>query len=425
ARRFTSLLVAGALASAGAFSLVSNRSSFVLRQPVCSRTAGCASRTVPTASLNVGQHKVARGERTQLDAATGFTFPSLDSLLGTPKKMATKKLCVVTGASSGLGKATVKALADNDDYFVVCAVRDPEKMKRVAEELELRPTSYKIMELDLANLQSVRSFAKALKAFASNRSIDSLICNAAVYQPAKDVPNWTDDGFEMQLGVNHLGHFLLVSLLMDTIKKAKDPRVVIVGSITGNSNSIGGGLVLPRADLGQLQGLEKGGVKPVSMVDGKPFNGAKAYKDSKVLNMMTVNELHKRYHESTGITFSSMYPGCIAETALFREKRQWFRTIFPLFMKYVTGGYVGEKEAGERLAMCVTEDRTRKSGVYWSWNGDAKQVGVLKDGIVVGAGGSGGDIFENEQSEMVKDAKRAEKMFELSSQVTGAVWPKA
>jgi protochlorophyllide reductase len=52
--------------------------------------------------------------------------------------------------------------------------------------------------------------------------------------PAKSVPDWTEDGFEMQLGVNHMGHFLLVSLLLDDLKKAKDPRVVIVGSITGN-----------------------------------------------------------------------------------------------------------------------------------------------------------------------------------------------
>ena len=78
------------------------------------------------------------------------------------------------------------------------------------------------------------------------------------------------------------------------------------------------------------------------MIDGNNFNGAKAYKDSKMCNMMTVLELHKRYHDSTGITFSSMYPGCIAESNLFREKREWFRTIFPLFMKYVTGGYVSE-----------------------------------------------------------------------------------
>lgn len=87
-----------------------------------------------------------------------------------------------------------------------------------------------------------------------------------------------------------------------------------------------------------MEGLAQGGKNPIAMIDGKSFNGAKAYKDSKVCNMMTVNELHKRYHASTGITFSSMYPGCIAETQLFREKRGWFRFIFPLFMKYVTGG---------------------------------------------------------------------------------------
>lgn len=66
------------------------------------------------------------------------------------------------------------------------------------------------------------------------------------------------------------------------------------------------------------------------MADSKPFFGAKAYKDSKVCNMMTVSELHRRYHDSTGISFSSMYPGCIAETALFREKRSWFRKVVDL-----------------------------------------------------------------------------------------------
>ena len=51
-------------------------------------------------------------------------------------------------------------------------------------------------------------------------------------------------------------------------------------------------------------------------------------------NMQTIRELHRRYNKQLGITFSTMYPGCIAETALFRQKRGWFRTLFPLFMKY-------------------------------------------------------------------------------------------
>ena len=136
--------------------------------------------------------------------------------------------------------------------------------------------------------------------------------------------------------------------------------------------------------------------------------------------MMTVSELDRRYHEDTGIIFSSMYPGCIAETALFREKRPWFRKVFPLFMKYVTGGYVSEKEAGERLAQVIDDPNCSKSGVYWSWNGGAKTVGFWSpDGKPRGAGGSGGEIFENDQSDAVRDLPTAKKMWKLSKQIVG------
>jgi protochlorophyllide reductase len=136
--------------------------------------------------------------------------------------------------------------------------------------------------------------------------------------------------------------------------------------------------------------------------------------------MMTVSELHRRYHDDTGIVFSSMYPGCIAETALFREKRTWFRKLFPLFMKYVTGGYVGEEEAGERLAQVIDDPKCDKSGVYWSWNGGAKSVGRWnEDGKPRGAGGSGGEIFENDQSAAVTDKVIAGKMWNLSREAVG------
>ena len=74
---------------------------------------------------------------------------------------------------------------------------------------------------------------------------------------------------------------------------AQDARMIIVGSITGNSNTIGGGFVYPKANLGGQKGLEMG--KGFEMIDGGNFNGAKAYKDAKMCNMMTVNELHKRW----------------------------------------------------------------------------------------------------------------------------------
>jgi protochlorophyllide reductase len=292
--------------------------------------------------------------------------------------------------------------------------------RTVAKEMGFPDGSYTVMKLELANLQSVRDFVANLKAFKSARPLTNLICNAAVYKPTDPEPAWTDDGFEMSMGVNHFGHFLLVNLLLKDMQKAKNPRVCIVGSITGNTNTVGGGLVYPRADLGNLSGFEKGAKQPIAMADGKPFFGAKAYKDSKVCNMMTVSQLHERYHEKTGISFSSMYPGCIAETALFREKRPWFRKAFPWFMKYVTGGYVGMEEAGERLAQIFDDEQCLKSNVYWSWNGGAQQVGRWsEDGKPKGAGGSGGEIFENEQSDAVRDPVRANKMWELSVKAVG------
>ncbi len=335
-----------------------------------------------------------------------------------------KKICVITGTSSGLGKACAKALLQRDDYFVVCAVRDVAKMQNIAEKEQFDPASHTILELDLSSFKSVRDFVSKLNGIKP-RPLDRLVCNAAVYQPALPTPKFTIDGFEEQLQINHLSHFLLTSLLLPDLKKAKGARAIIVGSITGNSNTIGGGLVLPLADLGDLKGLEEGGKAPIAMIDGKAFNSAKAYKDSKMCNMMTVNELHKRYHKSTGITFASMYPGCIATTNLFREKRGWFRALFPLFMKYVTGGFVSEEEAGQRLAQVVAAEECAKSGVYWSWNGGARQLPVkdFQKGVVTGTGGSGGAIFENIPSDLVKDGAKAGKMWKLSTDITGAVWP--
>lgn len=86
------------------------------------------------------------------------------------------------------------------------------------------------------------------------------------------------------------------------------------------------------------------------MIDGGEFDGAKAYKDSKVCNMLTMQEMHRRFHEKTGVTFASLYPGCIATTGLFREHYSLFRTLFPPFQKYITKGYVSEEESGRRLA---------------------------------------------------------------------------
>ena len=112
-----------------------------------------------------------------------------------------------------------------------------------------------VMKLELGSLESVRNFVFNLKAFKGPRPLDVLVCNAAVYLPGTPTPRFTADGFEMSVGVNHLGHFLLSNMLINDMKGAKDARMIIVGSITGNSNTIGGGFVYPKANLGSQKGL--------------------------------------------------------------------------------------------------------------------------------------------------------------------------
>ena len=154
-------------------------------------------------------------------------------------KIGTRRLTVVTGASSGLGLNCAAALTRTGRHFVIMACRDVEKGKRVAKEMGMPDNSYVVMKLELGSLQSVRDFVYNLKAFKSIRPVQNLICNAAVYRPTDPEPAWTDDGFEASMGINHFGHFLLVNLLVDDMAKAKDARVCIVGSITGNTNTVG------------------------------------------------------------------------------------------------------------------------------------------------------------------------------------------
>eukprot|EP00286_Rhodomonas_abbreviata_P029000 CAMPEP_0181315520 /NCGR_PEP_ID=MMETSP1101-20121128/15423_1 /TAXON_ID=46948 /ORGANISM="Rhodomonas abbreviata, Strain Caron Lab Isolate" /LENGTH=605 /DNA_ID=CAMNT_0023422741 /DNA_START=36 /DNA_END=1853 /DNA_ORIENTATION=+ len=364
-----------------------------------------------------------------------WKVPTLDAMRAqriADEKFGDKKLVVVTGTSSGLGRKTAQALLRTGQYHVVGAVRDLDKMELVAELDGFDPENFTPMHVELANFTSVRDFCDRLKDFKAAKPIDRLICNAAVYQPSLPYAKWSVDGHEQQMQINYLSHFLLVSLLLEEIAKAPDPRVVLVGSVTGNDNTVGGGGVYPIADLKELDGLKLGAKNPISMFDGYNFDGAKAYKDSKLCLMMTSNILHDKYHKQTGIAFSSIYPGCIAESPLFREKRPWFRKNFPIFMKYITGGFVGEEEAGMRLFQVAHDPRCSKSGVYWSWNGGPREgrgeEALEKDGQILGGGGAGGgwdSIYENDQSDKVLNKELAQELFKYSSIVTGAEWPPA
>jgi len=145
-------------------------------------------------------------------------------------------------------------------------------------------------------------------------------------------------------------------------------RLMTLGTVTANSEEFGGKVPIPApADLGNLEGLEQGFHDPIAMIDGKSFKAGKAYKDSKLCNMIISREMHRRYHDSTGLIFSTVYPGCVADTALFRDTPKAFQRIFPWFQRNITKGYVTQTLAGQRVAQVVVDKELSSSGVHWSW----------------------------------------------------------
>jgi protochlorophyllide reductase len=209
------------------------------------------------------------------------------------------------------------------------------------------------------------------------------------------------------MATNHFGHFLLIHLLLDDLKRSSHPsrRLVILGTVTANSKELGGKIPIPApADLGDLSGFAAGFKAPIAMANGKSFKPGKAYKDSKLCNMITTQELHRRLHDSTGIVFTSLYPGCVADTPLFRHTPRAFQTIFPWFQKNITGGYVSQALAGERVAQVAADPDFAVYGVHWSWGNRQTK---------------GGKQFSQELSEKASNPVTAQRMWDLTLPLVG------
>jgi protochlorophyllide reductase len=120
--------------------------------------------------------------------------------------------------------------------------------------------------------------------------------------------------------------------------------------------------------------------------------------------MMMSRELHRRHHATTGIIFNTLYPGCVADTALFRDTPQLFRTIFPWFQKNITKGYVTQALAGERVAQVVADAEFANSGVHWSW-GNRQQEGR--------------QAFSQSLSSKATDEAAAKVLWDMSEKLVG------
>ncbi len=144
------------------------------------------------------------------------------------------RVVIVTGSSSGLGFETTQVLA-RKNATIIMAVRNPQKAEQALDSLKSANPHADIcfMQLDLADLTSIKAFADAFK--ASFERLDLLINNAGIMTPPYGL---TADGFELQMGTNHLGHFALTGLLIDVLQQTPDSRIVNVSSMAHKMGNI-------------------------------------------------------------------------------------------------------------------------------------------------------------------------------------------
>ena len=257
----------------------------------------------------------------------------------------TGKTAIITGANSGIGLEAAKVFA-NHGAQIIMAVRDTEKGE-AARHLILndnKEASISVMKLDLADLASVRAFADSFK--RQHNSLDLLINNAGVMTPpyAK-----TKDGFELQFGSNHLGHFALTGLLLPLLKDTPGSRVVSLSSLAHKSALI---------DFDNLDGTK--GYKPM-----------KFYSQSKLANLLFAQELDKRFKQH-GLQSMSLacHPG-ISATNLFKfGKRD-----APKLLKTLMHNFLQPPGMGALPTIYAATDPNLKGGEYIGPDGKGQRKG--------------------------------------------------
>lgn len=276
------------------------------------------------------------------------------------------KTVVITGANTGIGKETAVDLAARGARVII-GCRNLEKGTEALKEIQDRSGNRNVFleKLDLASLESVRTFAD--KILNSEPRVDILINNAGVmacpYQK-------TQDGFEMQFGVNHLGHFLLTLLLLDRLKSSQPSRIINVSS--------------------SAHRMGTGKIKFDDIHHEKSYSSWGAYFDSKLANVLFTRELSKHL-EGTHVTANSLHPGAVT-TELQRHSILSSPIMYPLrWYMFKTA----EQGAQTSIYCAVAEEMEGVSGKY------------LRDCHIV------------EESKGAQDDAAAKKLWEVSLQLVG------
>ena len=280
----------------------------------------------------------------------------------------TGKTVIITGANSGIGQATALELAKRQAR-VILACRDVDKANATVRYIRRKTASGQLVvkRLNLASLASVKSFAEDIS--KGEDHIDVLINNAGVMQCPFST---TEDGFETQMGVNHLGHFYLTNLLLAKLKQSAPSRVVVVSS----------GL----HKLGKIELDNK-------LNSEKNYHKRGAYANSKLANNMFARELSSRFG-GTGISTYCLHPGMVF-TNLGRHMMPSFvfkLMLYPLAWLLVKSPYAG----CQTVVYCaVAKELEGVTGRYY------------------------GNCEEEEWTEVCLDDKMAEKLWDLGEELTG------
>jgi NAD(P)-dependent dehydrogenase (short-subunit alcohol dehydrogenase family) len=285
------------------------------------------------------------------------------------------RTAIVTGANSGLGLITARELA-RKGARVVIACRNLDKGHNARREIEAAAPDgqVELEELDLGSLESVRAFAERFR--AANESLDLLVNNAGVMAPPR---RETADGFELQIGTNHLGHFALTAQLIGLLEGRPDARVVTVSS---------GAHRMGRIDFDDLNWEKR-------------YSRWRAYGQSKLANLMFALELSRRLAAAGSETKSlAAHPGYSATNL----QSAAVPTIDRLVMVVTNVVLAQSAEIGALSQLYAATSPDAESGQYIGPDGFAEQRGHPK---VVG------------MTSAARDEEVARRLWEVSEQLTG------
>lgn len=284
------------------------------------------------------------------------------------------KIAIVTGANTGLGYETTVGLAQKE-IKVVMACRNRQKAEQAKSDIEdeVPGADLDILLLDLGNLDSVRSFAEQFK--DQYEKLDLLINNAGVMIPPYQT---TDDGFELQFGVNHLGHFLLTSLLIEHMPDRSESRIVSLASIAHKRGEI---------QFDDLQWEEN-------------YNRSAAYSQSKLACLMFGDELNRRLKENDmNIRSVIAHPG-VSPTELSRHIPSFLNLLFEYLFAPL---FTHPPQKGAQPTLQVALDPNIKGGDYYGPQGFREMKG---------------EPGPAERSETARDQQVAKKLWEVSEELT-------